>query len=330
MVRLGSPGDPAAAWPAEVVRASLPAAGWAAAFLRATAKCRAVVIGPGLGTDDATAAEIRSVHRALRPAAGHRRRCPQRPGRRRGGPAPAGHPLGPDRAHPARRRVRPPGRLAPRATTGWPRPGTLAERLGCHRPAQGPADRGGPARRRPVPDVLLVSAGMPALATAGTGDVLSGIIGAFMARGVEAQLAAALGAHAHGRAASRGPAQGLVAGDLPGLVGAVCSSGWRSPVAERARADASPRPTVAMAQGRSRPAWAEIDLAAVHPQRLGAGPAGPARPSCAPWSRPTATGTARRRWPRPRWPAGPPAWPWPWWTRAWSCAATACPAPSSC
>jgi NAD(P)H-hydrate epimerase len=72
-----------------------------------------------------------------------------------------------------------------------------------------------------TPDVLLSAAGGPALATAGTGDVLSGIIGAFCARGLEALEAAALAAHVHGRAAARGPAQGLVAGDLPELVAQV-------------------------------------------------------------------------------------------------------------
>ncbi len=63
----------------------------------------------------------------------------------------------------------------------------------------------------------------PSLATAGSGDVLSGIIGAFCARGVPAFEAAALAAHVHGRAASLGPAQGLVAGDLPELVAAFLS-----------------------------------------------------------------------------------------------------------
>ena len=48
--------------------------------------------------------------------------------------------------------------------------------------------------------------------------MLSGIIGAFMARGVPAFEAAALGAHVHGRAAQGGFAEGLVAGDLPDLV----------------------------------------------------------------------------------------------------------------
>ena len=66
-------------------------------------------------------------------------------------------------------------------------------------------------------------AGTPALATAGTGDVLSGVIGAMLARGVDPHRAAALAAHVHGRAGARGRGEGLVAGDLPDLVAGVLS-----------------------------------------------------------------------------------------------------------
>ena len=76
--------------------------------------------------------------------------------------------------------------------------------------------------------VLFAAAGSPRLATAGTGDVLSGIIGAFIARGVGSFEAAALAAHCHGRAASLGAAEGLVASDLPRLV-----SIWLSGVVAR-------------------------------------------------------------------------------------------------
>jgi NAD(P)H-hydrate epimerase len=69
--------------------------------------------------------------------------------------------------------------------------------------------------------VLLATAGTPSLASAGTGDVLSGVIGAFLARGVPPLEAAALGAHVHGRAGSLGYRTGLVAGDLPDLVAQV-------------------------------------------------------------------------------------------------------------
>ncbi|MGH3133717.1 MAG: NAD(P)H-hydrate dehydratase [Gaiellaceae bacterium] len=57
--------------------------------------------------------------------------------------------------------------------------------------------------------------GPPSLATAGTGDVLTGVVAAFLAKGVEPQLAAAAAAVAHGRAAELVPHRaGLVAGDL--------------------------------------------------------------------------------------------------------------------
>ena len=57
--------------------------------------------------------------------------------------------------------------------------------------------------------------GTAALATAGTGDVLTGILGAFLAKGVEPVAAAATAATAHGRAAELvGHRAGLVASDL--------------------------------------------------------------------------------------------------------------------
>ncbi len=70
----------------------------------------------------------------------------------------------------------------------------------------------------PAGAVRVVTAGDARLATAGTGDVLAGIIGALLARGVAPLDAAALGAHVHGRAAGFGPSHGLMAGDLPDLI----------------------------------------------------------------------------------------------------------------
>jgi hydroxyethylthiazole kinase-like uncharacterized protein yjeF len=67
----------------------------------------------------------------------------------------------------------------------------------------------------PGEDMLVSTAGGPALATAGTGDVLTGVIAAFLAKGVAPRLAAAAGAFAHGRASELVPEQvGLIASDV--------------------------------------------------------------------------------------------------------------------
>lgn len=66
---------------------------------------------------------------------------------------------------------------------------------------------------------FFVSSGDQRLATAGSGDVLAGIIGAFLARGAGPLEAAAAGAHVHGRLLDRLPGTGVLASDLaPELV----------------------------------------------------------------------------------------------------------------
>lgn len=75
----------------------------------------------------------------------------------------------------------------------------------------------------------IVDSGGPALATAGTGDVLAGLIGGLRAQGLPAWEAALLGCWAHGHAADRWTAQsgrsaGLSAAELPDLArGALAS-----------------------------------------------------------------------------------------------------------
>jgi NAD(P)H-hydrate epimerase len=214
MVRLGVPGGALADAPAsEAVSVPLDADGWAGDALAVADRCSAVVVGPGLGRAEATAAEVRRLvaespvpvivdadglfalgsvaaapppHRSavvLTPHDGEYARL-------------LDGPPGPDRIAAARR---------------------LAER------SQAVALVKGPTTAVAAPDgrVLLATAGTPALATAGTGDVLSGVIGAMVARGVGPREAAALAAHVHGRAGARGPGEGLVAGDLPDLVAGV-------------------------------------------------------------------------------------------------------------
>ena len=61
----------------------------------------------------------------------------------------------------------------------------------------------------------LVCGGFPSLATAGTGDVLTGVVGSFLAKGMDGRLAAAAAATAHTQAAVMAPYRsGLKAGDL--------------------------------------------------------------------------------------------------------------------
>jgi ADP-dependent NAD(P)H-hydrate dehydratase / NAD(P)H-hydrate epimerase len=63
--------------------------------------------------------------------------------------------------------------------------------------------------------VVVCDLGPPALATAGTGDVLTGVVAAFLAKGLDAPTAASAAAIAHGRAATLVPhSAGLVASDL--------------------------------------------------------------------------------------------------------------------
>jgi ADP-dependent NAD(P)H-hydrate dehydratase / NAD(P)H-hydrate epimerase len=65
----------------------------------------------------------------------------------------------------------------------------------------------------PGEGVWVVGGGSPALATAGTGDVLTGIIAAFLSKGMAAREAAAAATVLHRRAA-RSRERGLVAGDV--------------------------------------------------------------------------------------------------------------------
>ena len=104
--------------------------------------------------------------------------------------------------------------------------GSDSDWVGAHRleAAQLGAERFGSVLLLKGPDTIVAAPdhgavvsdwGPPALATAGTGDVLTGIVAAFLAKGLEPQVAAAAAAVAHGRAAELVPHRaGLVASDL--------------------------------------------------------------------------------------------------------------------
>jgi NAD(P)H-hydrate epimerase len=86
---------------------------------------------------------------------------------------------------------------------------------------------------RPEGDARINPTGSAYLATAGTGDVLTGVIGALLARGVDPFSAAWSGAYVHGLAgifAGRDRGEGTVAGDvaerLPEAVDAVREQAW--------------------------------------------------------------------------------------------------------
>jgi NAD(P)H-hydrate epimerase len=204
--RLSVPGVGSVAAAAEVVTTALPAETWAGDVLDGADRFGALVVGPGLGRGGPTTAEVRRVVaeapvpvvvdgdglRALDPG------VPVRPGFEGSVvltphdgefEALAGQPPGDDRFAAARS-------LAVRA-------GAVVLLKGSCTIVADPTGR-----------ALAVTEGDARLATAGTGDVLSGIISALLAQGVPATEAAAVGAFVHGRAGAVGWRHGLVATDL--------------------------------------------------------------------------------------------------------------------
>jgi len=76
--------------------------------------------------------------------------------------------------------------------------------------------------------VHVVASGNPGLATGGSGDLLAGFVGAFLARGMQPAEAAALGAHALGRAADLGARQWTARSLRPADVLAALPDVWRA------------------------------------------------------------------------------------------------------
>ncbi len=226
-VRLSMPGvDPSVLPPGELVHLPVPASGWHAKVLEELSRVKALVVGPGLGP-------------VVGPSTGPERH--DLPGGEVGLlVSAAGVPTVVDAdglnaigsleglaAIVARRRqptvITPHAGELTRLAGHAPRPDRLAETRHAAARSGAIVLLKGSTSVIAAPDgrALLVASGDARLATAGTGDVLSGVIGAFLARGLPAFEAAALAAHVHGRAARTGYSEGLVASDLPDLV-----AGW--------------------------------------------------------------------------------------------------------
>jgi hydroxyethylthiazole kinase-like uncharacterized protein yjeF len=216
MVTLSSPGIDALA-PIETIDRRVPPFDWDEAVLADLHRFHALVIGPGLGREEHTVPSIvRAVFESVVPVVVD------------------GDGLFAlswnDEGTPAFLREREvPTVLTPHdgefglLTGSRPGPDRIAaaERLvdmcGCVVLLKGPttvvAAPGAPTR--------LVTNGDQRLATAGTGDVLAGIIGALLAKGVAPDRAAAAGAWIHAEAATRAGDIGLIAGDVVGAIPSV-------------------------------------------------------------------------------------------------------------
>ncbi len=207
MVQIAAPGVVGAIGPTEAVSVAVDETTWADALLDDQGRIHAAVVGPGLGTslvarhqvrqfvsrstvplvvdgdgltalgrDAASVLAERTTPTVLTPHDGEFARL-------------AGHPPGDERIDAVRR---------------------LAGETGAVVLAKGPTT----VVAAPDGQVRLVDSGDDRLATAGTGDVLSGVIAALLATGMDAADAAAVGAHIHGVAGCLGPRPGTIASDV--------------------------------------------------------------------------------------------------------------------
>jgi len=213
IVWCGVPGQPAAAAASgsEVIMRALPATDDGALaglgdLLGSVGRFEALAVGPGLGTADATRAAVHElVTQATVPLvldADGLNAFANDAAALRARPAPtvltphegeyarlAGEPVGGDRLDAARR---------------------LAATSQAVVLLKGPAT----VVAEPNGRVAVNPTGGPELATAGSGDVLTGIIGGFLARGMPPFEAAAAAAYVHGQAADVAGHPGLVAPDV--------------------------------------------------------------------------------------------------------------------
>jgi NAD(P)H-hydrate epimerase len=167
---------------------------------------KALAVGPGLGTSESTTTTVRDlVMKAAKPTvldadglnafAGMASTLKERPATTVLTPHDGEYarllrePVGADRIESAR---------------------NLADVTGCVALLKGPTT----VVAAPHGRVALNTTGGPQLATAGSGDVLTGIIAGFLAAGADPFVAAASAAYVHGRAAEAAGHTGIVASDL--------------------------------------------------------------------------------------------------------------------
>lgn len=218
LVRLGVPGLDAPPTPLEVIGRPLPREHWDLRVVEELDRFRALVLGPGLGREGQQGASTRGLLASAQVAT-----VVDADGLYALGTAGGAAGVLGGREH---------------ATVLTPHEGEFVHLAGHKVPADRMAGTRDLAQRvgatvllkgstttvaDPDGRVLLSAAGDARLATAGTGDVLSGVIGAFLAQGLEPIEAAAGAAWVHGTAAHLGWRRGLVAGDLLDLIPAVLS-----------------------------------------------------------------------------------------------------------
>ena len=205
--------------PLEAVGRALPEAGWDGTVLGELNRFRALLVGPGLGRAEMTGAAVRAlVASAPVPV------IVDADGLVALGDAARAADVIAGRAHPT---VLTPhdGEFAGLAAGTAPG----ADRIGAARDLASTTGATvllkGPTTVVAAPDgrVLLENEGDARLASAGTGDVLSGVVAAFLAQGLGGPEAAAAAAFVHASAGNLGWRRGLVAGDLLDLLPAVLS-----------------------------------------------------------------------------------------------------------
>lgn len=218
MVRLFVPGCDEHDLPvSEAVASSVSQEGWADEVLRIAERVKAIVVGPGLGRDLQT---IVSINELIAKA-----------------PVPVvidADALFAVAHDPSALRSRSqPAVVTPhdgefKMLTGsapaderWQSAIALGQSMSCTALLKGSTS----VVATPGETTLLSHTGDTRLATAGTGDVLSGMVGAFIARGLTPRSAAASAAYVHGAASRLGYSDGLIASDLPELIARWMSNG---------------------------------------------------------------------------------------------------------